>query len=105
MLNNLFKMYKQIGIKNPHSAVKTALSAENNQSQKLCMASRVLAISSSSSQPSISAPLVITSLEQPAANFLSLNFFLTDFGSISYTLFDGRISTAAPIRPVNSSVA
>ena len=58
-----------------------------------------------SSQPSSSAPLAITSREQPAANFLSLNFFFTDFTSKSDTLLEGRISAAAPIRPVSSSHA
>jgi hypothetical protein len=41
---------------------------------------------------------MITSLEQPAANFLSLNFFLRLPASMSIQLFDGRISAAAPTR-------
>ena len=53
----------------------------------------------------IAAPLAIISREQPAANFLSLNFFLRLLSSISETLFDGRMSAAAPIRPVSSSQA
>ena len=43
--------------------------------------------------------------EQPAAKPVDLNFFFTDFTSISCTLFDGRIRTAAPIRPESSSTA
>ena len=57
------------------------------------------------SQPSMAAPRSITSREQPAANFLSLYFFFRDFSSISCTLLEGRISAAAPISPVSSSVA
>jgi hypothetical protein len=45
----------------------------------------------------------MTSREQPAANFLSLYFFFTDLSSMSFTLFEGRIRAAAPIRPVSSS--
>ena len=36
---------------------------------------------------------------------LSLNFFFTDLTSRSETLLEGRISAAAPMRPVSSSVA
>ena len=53
----------------------------------------------------MSAPRWITSREQPAAKPLLLYFFLSDLSSISCTLLDGRISAAAPIRPVSSSVA
>ena len=59
----------------------------------------------SSSQPSIAAPSFITSLEHPAANFLSLNFFFRLESSISFVLFEGRILAAAPMSPVSSSVA
>src|SRR5699024_2780405 len=51
------------------------------------------------------APVRIISLEHPAANRLSLNFFFTLDTSISDTLFDGRIRAAAQISPVNSSAA
>ncbi len=50
-------------------------------------------------------PWRMTSREQPAANFLSLNFFFTDLTSRSDTLLDGRMMAAAPMRPVSSSVA
>ena len=51
------------------------------------------------------APRSMTSLEHPAAKFLLLYFFFTDFNvQILYT-FDGRINTTAPIRPVSSSTA
>lgn len=40
-------------------------------------------ISLSKSHPNISAPCLITSRLQPAAKCLSLNFFLTDFNSMS----------------------
>ena len=53
----------------------------------------------------VSAPRSITSREQPAANFLSLNFFLSDLSCRSCTLFVGSMHTTAPIRPVSSSVA
>ena len=69
------------------------------------MASIVCPKSFSSSQPSLSAPVRITSREQPAANFLSLNFFLRLETSISITLFHGRISAADQISPVSSSAA
>ena len=59
----------------------------------------------SSSQPSWSAPRWMISREQPAANFLSLYFFLSDFSSMSFVLLLGRISAAAQIRPVSSSAA
>ena len=72
---------------------------------KDCMASMVRANSSSSSQPSISAPERMTSRLTPAAKRLSLNFFFSDFTSKSMTLFEGRITTAAPMRPVSSSEA
>ena len=45
------------------------------------------------------------SLEHPAANRLSLNFFFRLETSISWVLFDGRIFAAAQINPVNSSDA
>ena len=45
---------------------------------QLTMAAIVRSISSSRLQPSMSAPRSMTSREQPAANFLSLNFFLSD---------------------------
>ena len=61
--------------------------------------------SSSSSQPTISAPLRMTSRLTPAAKRLSLNFFLSDLTSKSMTLFEGRITIAAPMRPVSSSEA
>ena len=64
------------------------------------MARMVFSISSSSVQPRVSAPSRITSLEHPAANFLSLNFFLRLETSISITLREGRILAAAPTRPV-----
>ena len=51
----------------------------NRYSWNVFNASIVLWISSSSVHPSISAPLSITSLEQPAANPLLLYFFFTDF--------------------------
>ena len=54
--------------------------------------------------PSISAPWEMTSLEQPAANFLSLNFFLMELASIP-SMPVGRILAAAPISPVSSSTA
>ena len=69
------------------------------------MASMVRANSSSSSHPSISAPERMTSRLTPAAKRLSLNFFFSDFTSKSMTLFEGRITTAAPMRPVSSSEA
>ena len=55
----------------PNSAISWA-----TRSSLSAMAARVLPSSSSSSQPRRSAPWRITSREQPAANFLSLNFFL-----------------------------
>lgn len=55
----------------------------------------VFSISVFSSQLSIAAPRSMTSREQPAANFLSLYFLLTDFTSMSLTLFDGRMSATA----------
>ena len=61
------------------------------------MASIVIWNSRSSSQPRRSAPIRITSREQPAANFLSLNFFWRLDTSKSATLFEGRILTAAPM--------
>ena len=36
---------------------------------------------------------------------MSLNFFLSDFTSKSMTLLLGRMTMAAPMRPVSSSVA
>ena len=69
------------------------------------MAGIVFSISSSSVQPRRSAPVRITSREQPAANFLSLNFFFRLLTSMSMTLLLGRIFAAAPIRPVSSSAA
>ena len=60
---------------------------------------------SSSVQPSWSAPRRITSREQPAANFLSLNFYFTLVRFRSFALFEGYISTTAPRSPVNSSTA
>lgn len=69
------------------------------------IASIVFSISSSSSQPSISAPLFITSREQPAAKLKVLNFFLTDLTYKSCTLLEGLIKATAPIKPVNSSTA
>lgn len=79
----------------------------SNQSTALLarMARMVWEMSLSSSQPSIAAPRSMTSLEQPAANFLSLYFFFTDLTSMSLTLFDGRMSATAPMRPVSSSAA
>ena len=47
----------------------------------------------------------MTSREQPAANFLSLNFFFRELTSMSWQLLLGRISAAAPMRPVSSSAA
>ena len=44
---------------------------------------QVFSINSSSVQPSRSAPVRITSREQPAANFLSLNFFFRELTSMS----------------------
>ena len=70
-------------------------------SSKVLMASMVSVIRSSRLQPSISAPCSITSREQPAAKLFVLNFFFTDFSSRSCTLLEGRISAAAPIRPVS----
>ena len=69
------------------------------------MASMVISSSLSSSQPRRSAPVLITSREQPAANFLSLNFFFRLESSISLQLLLGRILAAAPISPVSSSAA
>ena len=66
------------------------------------MAWRVLSISSSRGQPSRSAPSLMTSREQPAANFLSLNFFFRELTSISWQLLLGRISAAALMRPSKS---
>ena len=68
------------------------------------MAAMVAEKSSLSSMPSISAPRRITSREQPAANFLSLNFLATDLASMPSSPV-GRIRAAAPISPVSSSVA
>ena len=65
----------------------------------------VRANSSSSVQPRRSAPSRITSREQPAAKRLSLNFFFRLDTSMSITLPEGRIFTAAPTRPVSSSTA
>ena len=62
-------------------------------------------IRTSSSQPRRSAPSRITSRLQPAANFLSLNFFLREDTSMSVQDFEGRMRAAAPIRPVSSSAA
>ena len=69
------------------------------------MASMVRANSSSSSQPSISAPEAMTSRLTPAAKRLSLYFFLSDFTLKSMTDLLGRMTMAAPMRPVSSSVA
>ena len=69
------------------------------------MAWRVLSIRVSSSQPRRAAPSLITSREHPAANFLSLNFFLREDTSMSEQDLLGRIRAAAPIRPVSSSAA
>ena len=55
------------------------------------MARIVISISFGSSQPRFSAPFVMTSLEHPAANFLSLNFFFKLDTSISFALFEGLI--------------
>ena len=65
----------------------------------------VFSISSSRDQPSRSAPVLMTSREQPAANFLSLYFFFRELTSISYTDLLGRIRAAAPMSPVSSSAA
>ena len=62
-------------------------------------------IKSFSSQPSKFAPRSMTSREQPAAKPLDLYFFLRDLSSMSWTLLEGRMRAAAPIRPVSSSVA
>ena len=69
------------------------------------IASRVIWQSSSTVMPSISAPLPITSLEQPAAKAGVLYFFITLLSSISWQDLLGLIRAAAPIRPVSSSVA
>jgi hypothetical protein len=69
------------------------------------MASIVFSIRVSSSQPSITAPFSITGREQPAAKAWVLNFYFTDFISMSITLFDGRIIATAHISPVSSSAA
>ena len=69
------------------------------------MARMVFSISSSMVQPNRSAPVLITSREQPAANFLSLYFFFRLLTYMSITLLLGRIRAAAPIRPVSSSAA
>ena len=69
------------------------------------MARIVFSMSSSSVQPSRSAPEAITSREQPAAKEGDLNFFLRDLTSRSMTLPEGRIFTAAPMSPVSSSTA
>ena len=69
------------------------------------MAWMVRSMSTSSSQPSLSAPWRITSRLHPAANFLSLNFFFRLLTSMSWTLRLGRILAAAPMRPVSSSAA
>ena len=74
-------------------------------SSQLRMARMVFSISSSSVQPRRSVPVVITSREQPAANFLSLNYCFKLLTSMSMTLLLGRIRAAAPIRPVSSSAA
>ena len=85
-------------------AYREAICAAISSSQAR-MACSVLSRSLSSSQPRRSAPWRMTSREQPAANFLSLNFFFRLESSISCTLFEGRISAAAPTRPVSSSAA
>ena len=69
------------------------------------MAARVRSNRVSRSHPSSSAPLAMTSREQPAANFLFLNFFFRLLSSRSYTLLEGSMMAAAPIRPVSSSAA
>ena len=69
------------------------------------MARIVISISFGSSHPRTSAPSVIISLEHPAANLLSLNFFYRLETSMSFVLLDGRIFAAAQIRPVSSSDA
>ena len=64
-----------------HTSVNNYLffiSAATDSSQ-LLIAWIVLSNRSSNSQPSISAPWAMTSLEHPAANFLSLNFFFRLF--------------------------
>ena len=67
------------------------------------MARMVFSINSSSVQPRFSAPSRITSLEHPAANFLSLNFFLRLETSISITLREGRILRNAPTEELLTS--
>ena len=62
------------------------------------MARMVFSINSSSVQPRFSAPSRITSLEHPAANFLSLNFFLRLETSISITLREGTHSLLLPYK-------
>ena len=57
-------------------------STSRRNSVTLAISQAVIAFSVSSASsctliPSISAPLAMTSREQPAANFLSLNFFMT----------------------------
>ena len=61
------------------------------------MATMVREMRSSSVQPSISAPWRMTSREQPAANFLSFNFFFTEGSSRSSRLREGRMMAAALI--------
>lgn len=56
----------------------------------------VLEIKSSTVHPRRSAPVVMTSREQPAAKLCCLNFFFTDFSSRSLVLLEGRISAVAP---------
>ena len=74
-------------------------------SSQLRMARMVFSIRSSTVQPRRSAPVLITSREQPAANFLSFYFFFRLLTSMSMTLLLGRIRAAAPISPVSSSAA
>ena len=55
-------------------------------SSQLRMARMVFSISSSTVQPRRSAPVLITSREQPAANYLSLYFFVRRLTCTSMTL-------------------
>ena len=72
---------------------------------QLRMARMVFSISSSSVQPRRSAPVWMTSREQPAAHFLAFYFFFRLLTSMSITLLLGRIRAAAPMSPVSSSAA